>query len=193
MTNGEMFGLICAAGAAGGVVHDLLAGGLTAPSTSTGADSRRQWDPGTLGSIVLGAIAAGLSWALYGPLAGATIGSGRTPGTVVALTWGALAGALLVGAAGTRWIRAEIEKRFFKAAAVTASQAPADPSVVGAMTTASGRDALALARDMTQPARLGAPVYAAPDLHRDGHSLPDPPESSEPSPPTDPAANPTSP
>jgi hypothetical protein len=151
MTNGEVFGLICAAGAVGGVVHDLLAGGLALPSTSTDAGGKQQWDPGTAGSVVLGAIAAGLSWALYGPLADATIGSGRSPGTAVALTWGALAGALLVGAAGTRWIRAEIEKRLFKAAAVTAAGAPGDSLVASRMAVASGKDALALARTIAKP------------------------------------------
>ncbi len=160
MTNGEMFGLVCAAGAVGGVVHDLLTGTLTYPRNTQEGGGQRQWSAGTLGSIVLGVVAAGLSWALYGPLSGADIAGGRS-GTAT-LTWGALGGAVLVGGAGTRWIRAEIEKRDFKSAAVAAAGAHADAGAAGRIAAASGKDALAIAQGMPVPAAV--PPVAVPPV-----------------------------
>ena len=59
--------IICAAGAVGGIVNALMTdNGFVMPlrETTDGATIIR---PGFFGNVVIGAVAAGISWGLYGP------------------------------------------------------------------------------------------------------------------------------
>ena len=106
---------IAVAGAVGGLANALFdQGGLALPETVVVQGSRVLM-PGFIGNMVVGAIAAVLSWSLYGPFAERSILSRSDVQAAaprpVALSLAALAGAVLVGFSGGRWITAEAEKR----------------------------------------------------------------------------------
>jgi hypothetical protein len=101
--------LISAAGGLGGMVNALL--------TDNGFVLPRKrgeiWCPGFLANVLVGAAAAVSSWAFYG--SGAAIDLGNvTERMAVSLRLSALAGALLVGIAGAKWITNEVDKRLLK-------------------------------------------------------------------------------
>ena len=120
--------LIALAGAAGGLVNALLdKGGLTLPAVLA-VEGSSVLVPGFIGNVLVGAIAALISWCLYGPLADRSLIKSADPGGAtstreVSLPLAALAGAILVGFSGGRWITAESERRLNHGTAVLAAQA----------------------------------------------------------------------
>ena len=63
-----MLAIVCAAGATGGVINALLTDkGFIKPDKERVGDVK-VYRPGFIGNIFTGAIAAGVSWGLYGPL-----------------------------------------------------------------------------------------------------------------------------
>jgi hypothetical protein len=144
---GRIVLFIAAAGAAGGLLNAGLSGaGLMLPEVVTLPGGPAVL-PGFLGNIFVGAVAALISFGLYGPLAGITLlrasspggqqpGSAPTPAPApipTQLTLAALAGALLVGFSGGRWVTAEADRQLNRATAeLTADAAekalrPAEP------------------------------------------------------------------
>jgi hypothetical protein len=119
---------VTGAGALGGVLNALVAGtGLVFPHFLT-AEGGRILVPGFAGTIVVGALAALVSFGLYGPFAAMELvrGSGpeeRPPVPAARFTVAAFAGAILVGFAGGRWITAEADKQLNHATAVQVTQA----------------------------------------------------------------------
>jgi hypothetical protein len=101
--------LIATAGALGGVINALLTdNGFVLPTRVHGVLC-----PGFLTNIVVGAFSAFASWAFYG--SGASIDLAQaTERTQISLRFSALAGALLVGVAGARWITSEVDKQLLK-------------------------------------------------------------------------------
>ena len=63
--------------------------------------------PGAIGNVGVGAVSSVVSWALYGSGAGVVVASSRE---LITLRLSALAGALLVGIAGARWLSSEVDK-----------------------------------------------------------------------------------
>jgi hypothetical protein len=143
--------IICASGFVGGVVNALISdnGFLLARSQEV-APGQTIVRPGFLGTAFIGAIAAGVSWGLYGPFGGYVFGSVPTDATSQppGLTLASLAGAVLVGIAGGRWLTNEVDKSLLRAAAAVAAgkQASAGQAVHIAM--ASPTSALQLAKAM---------------------------------------------
>jgi hypothetical protein len=150
-----LFIWVCVAGAAGGVLNVLLAGhGFTLPSIEK-VGGVRVFHAGTIGSIIIGAFAAGLSWALYGPLSQvAAIAQPAPPtatqtapaATLYNLSLGTLAGAMLVGAGGAKWLTSQIDNHILKAAAIQAAKAPASPEGAVEMASASATQVLEIAK-----------------------------------------------
>jgi len=73
--------------------------------------------PGFVTTVLGGVVAALVSWGLYGSGAGVELAksaSAGSPRAEISLTFSALAGALLVGVAGARWITNEVDKRLLK-------------------------------------------------------------------------------
>ncbi len=112
-------GIVCLAGAIGGLINSFTStDSPRTPTTEAGV-----FLPGFISHVFLGAAAAGLSWALYGPAGQATvavIGSPSAQGAqnqTFSLTLAALAGAVLVGIGGANWIANEVNKRATTAAA----------------------------------------------------------------------------
>jgi hypothetical protein len=102
--------LISSAGAVGGIINALLSGQrrVTMPSYQDGV-----WCPGVLANVLIGAVAAVTSWALYG--SGAAIELAQTTlRSEISLKLPALAGALMVGMAGAKWLTSESDKGAWK-------------------------------------------------------------------------------
>lgn len=127
---------IAIAGGVGGVLNALM-------TDNVFGIIKKDWEGwlAALGiNVVIGAVAAAVSWALYGPLAaypvlGPAPGGGGSVATLTTLA--ALAGALLVGIGGTRWLQGEVDKRVLTEAAATAAQKSADPATAAQMIGAS--------------------------------------------------------
>src|SRR5579864_5566695 len=111
--------LISTAGAVGGVVNALLSdNGFIFP--------RREGNvlcPGVISNVFVGAVSAFISWALYGSGAGLELAaSSGAPRTIITLRVSALAGALLVGVAGSKWITNEADKQLLRQSVKVAAQ-----------------------------------------------------------------------
>lgn len=144
-----MLGVILLAGAAGGLLNAYFSdNGFVWPKVETvGAATITR--PGFLGSMLVGAIAAAVSWGLYGPFASMPIfgaaGAGQPGG---ALTVSALVGAVLVGIGGGRWLTDQADKSLLKATAAHAAQGKASPEAAAAIATARPARALEIARKL---------------------------------------------
>jgi|SRR3989442_834978 len=145
--------IICAAGAVGGVVNALMTdNGFVLPrreSVDVGSILR----PGFIGNIIIGAVAAGISWGLYGPLANNVIfgAAGLTKNTEgVGISVSALVGGVLVGVGGARWLTNEVDKNLLKAAAAKAAGANPNSKAGQQIALASPAQALKIARDLPQ-------------------------------------------
>jgi membrane associated rhomboid family serine protease len=97
--------LVMAAGGVGGALNAYFADhGLARPKVINGI-----WCPGAIGNIVVGAVSSIVSWALYG--SGAVVDIAKpNPRELISLRLTALAGALLVGVAGARWLSNQVDK-----------------------------------------------------------------------------------
>jgi hypothetical protein len=141
--------VVCVAGAVGGVVNALMSdNGFVLPKTADGIIR-----PGYLGNVLIGAVAAGISWGMYGPLADYVIfgdaPTGAPSQSPPNLKVAALVGAVLVGVAGARWLSNEVDKKLLKAAASEAAGAKAtDESTAKKMLTASPAHALDIAKSL---------------------------------------------
>ena len=101
--------LIAVAGGLGGVINALISdNGFILPRTRRGI-----WCLGFISNVLVGAFAAFSSWAFYG--SGASIDLAQvTTQSQISLRFSALAGALLVGVAGAKWITGEVDKKLLK-------------------------------------------------------------------------------
>jgi len=101
--------LITVAGAIGGAVNALLTDrGIVTPRIMRGI-----LYPGFFSNLLIGAFSAFSSWALYGSGAGIDIAV-TAERAQISLHFSALAGAFLVGVAGSKWLASEVDKRLFK-------------------------------------------------------------------------------
>ncbi|WP_250125664.1 hypothetical protein [Chroococcidiopsis sp. CCMEE 29] len=147
--------LVFLAGALGGVVNALLSeNGFILPkkipvNASNGVSI---WRPGYLGNILIGAVAAIVSWGLYGPFSSAYLfGSSPTSETEITkfgLTLSAFVGAILVGVGGAKWLSDEVDKRLLKAAASEAAKKEAAPEASRQISLSSPVTALNIAKNM---------------------------------------------
>ena len=144
-----MLGVILLAGAAGGLLNAYFSdNGFVWPKVET-VGSFTITRPGFLGSMLVGAIAAAVSWGLYGPFASmpifGTTAAGQSGGV---LTVSALVGAVLVGIGGGRWLTDQADKSLLKATAAHAAQGKASPEAAAAIATSRPARALEIARKL---------------------------------------------
>lgn len=110
-------------GAVGGVVNALVSdNGFVRPSEETAGDVTII-RPGIAGNVMLGAVAAFISWGLYGAFSnvvvwGASTGIGAGE---ISVSISSIAGAVLVGIGGARWLTNEVDKKLLRTAAATAA------------------------------------------------------------------------
>jgi hypothetical protein len=99
---------IMLAGALGGLLNaNISDNGFALPIRIKGV-----WCPGALWNVFVGALSAVTSWALYG--SGSVIEVGSTQREQISLKLGALAGALIVGMAGSKWLTSEVDKNLMR-------------------------------------------------------------------------------
>ena len=117
-------GVILLSGAVGGIINALFTdNGFIMPREEI-ADKVAIIRPGVAGNVLLGSIAAFISWGLYGAYSGANIfGSVAGQHVAVSLSLSTVSGAILIGIGGAKWLTNETDKRLLKTAAITAAAA----------------------------------------------------------------------
>ncbi len=116
-------GIILLGGAVGGIINAIISdNGFVKPREET-IDNVSIVRPGIAGNILLGAIAAFISWGLYGSYSGVLLfGDAAGMGAEeLNLSLSAVAAAILVGMGGARWLTNEVDKSLLKTAAVIAA------------------------------------------------------------------------
>lgn len=143
------------AGAAGGMVNALMTdNGFLLPKSEKINDKTSIFRPGYIGNVLIGALAASVSWGLYGPLSAYYIAgteqalAAKAAPDKVGLSLAALLGAILVGIGGARCLTSEVDKNLLRAAAAEA--AGAQPSAVASqqIALAAPTQALNIAQNM---------------------------------------------
>jgi hypothetical protein len=121
-------GVILLSGAVGGVINALFTNnGFILPREEI-ADKVYILRPGVLGNVLLGSIAAFMSWGLYGAYSGAIIfGDVAGSDAEVNLSLSAISGAILIGIGGAKWLTNETDKKLLKTAVATAAAARPTP------------------------------------------------------------------
>lgn len=118
-------------------------GDVELPSSATSPKGVKIWRPGWVANPGVGAIAALVSWALYGSQAGKLIFS-ASPAD---LTWAGWGAAVLIGIGGSGWLSAEVDKSVFKKTAVIAAQKNSSPTLAATISAAMPDQALKAAID----------------------------------------------
>jgi hypothetical protein len=144
--------LVFLAGALGGVVNAMLSdnGFILPKKMPVNGSGVVIWRPGYLGNVLMGAVAAVISWGLYGPFSSAYL-FGSSPTTEPAkfgLTLSAFVGAILVGVGGAKWLSDEVDKRLLKVAASVAANKQASSELSNQILASSPAEALNVARKM---------------------------------------------
>ncbi len=151
--------IVFGAGVIGGLFNSLISGkGLALPRAEN-QDGITVFQPGIVGDIAMGGLAAVLSWGLYGPISGMVLlsnppassaspspaGGGdanvqRSPQTI--LTVAGACSALLVGMAGARWLSSEVDKTLLRQAATQAALSGPSETLSAKLATATPAEAL---------------------------------------------------
>jgi hypothetical protein len=143
-----ILGVVFVAGGIGGIVNALMSdNGFVLPKSADTNDGRIV-RPGFLGNILIGGIAAMISWGLYGPFAAYSLigGTAATDSIPVAITLSAFVGAILVGVGGARWITNEVDKTLLRVAASQAAAGQADNEKAAKILISSPAQALDLTK-----------------------------------------------
>jgi hypothetical protein len=128
---GKILLFVALAGAAGGFLNAALGGGGLILPEVINLPGGPAVLPGFLGNVFVGAVAALLSFGLYGPLSGVMFVRASGPGgqqpvsaptpaptpVPMQLTLAALAGAIIVGYSGGRWVTSEADRQLNRATA----------------------------------------------------------------------------
>jgi hypothetical protein len=138
--------VVFVAGGVGGIINALMSdNGFIRPKWAD-TNNGRIWRPGFFGNILIGGIAAIISWGMYGPFAAYYLISNTTPNNnePIYLTLSAIVGAVLVGVGGARWLSNEVDKTLLRVAASQAASGPANKDRAAQILTASPAQALSL-------------------------------------------------
>lgn len=151
--------IVFGVGVIGGLLNCLFSGkGFSVPR-SENQDGITIWQPGMVGDVVIGGVAALLAWGLHGPVSGmvllsispasstAASSAGGGDGNVqqppqTVLTVAGVCGALLVGIAGARWISSEVDKTLLRQAATQAALSGPSETLSATLATAPPAEAL---------------------------------------------------
>jgi hypothetical protein len=106
------------AGCVGGLVNALMSdGGFVSPRTEVLPSGAKVTRPGWIGNVFIGGIGGLLTWGLYSSFANVVlIGASEPRLSPPAFTVGALLGAVLTGAGGSRVISDLVDKKVGEAA-----------------------------------------------------------------------------
>lgn len=133
--------IIFGVGMVGGIANALLSGNIFLfPKTDPGPP-KNVFVPGLIVTAVIGGIAALVSWGLYGASSGSTINGQST------VTVAALAGAILVGFGGARWLTNEVDKTLLNKTASLAAERPMSQTAAKEILSASPIEALRIVKE----------------------------------------------
>jgi hypothetical protein len=179
-----LLGLIVVAGGIGGLINSLINDkGFVLPHAVPKGDGTSILLPGFVGNILIGAVAATVSWLLYGPFNQSAITSDVT------LTLGALGGAILVGMAGSGWLSNAVDKNVYRTIASQAVSAPAAPDMAQQILHGSPIEAMKLIQNIGGTI-LPRPTPLVPPPSPEASIAPTSPEPSiPPTPPESPAGS----
>ncbi len=139
--------VVFVSGGIGGIANALMSdNGFILPKKIHTQGGGGVWRPGFLGNVLIGGIAAVISWGLYGPFAAYPLLGGAAPAGAgpVSLTLSALVGAVLVGVGGARWLSNEVDKTLLRVAASQAAAAGPDSDKANRILTATPAGAVEL-------------------------------------------------
>lgn len=145
--------IVFAAGVVGGALNAFISdNGFIVPQRLK-VDDAEILRPGFLGNMLVGGVAAVVSWGLYGPLSAALVVGSSTSSTGGAaadpgLSLGSLVGAVLVGVGGAKWLTNEVDKRLLKSAATQAAMGRPSEDKAVSIANATPAQALQIARSM---------------------------------------------
>jgi hypothetical protein len=128
---------VAIAGAVGGVVNSLLTdNGFLLPKAEP-AGSGTIYRPGWIGNVIVGTVAAVVSWGLYGPFASYYVAvTGEVEASAssdpIGLTLSSVVGAILIGIGGARWLTSAVDEKLLRAAGARAAGDPASADTVEA-------------------------------------------------------------
>ncbi|MFB3766623.1 MAG: hypothetical protein ACE14P_15445 [Methanotrichaceae archaeon] len=114
---------ILLSGAVGGIFNAIISDNGFIWPREENINNVSIFRPGFVGNIILGAVASFISWGLYGAYGSAVIYGPQTGAGAgdFGLSISTLAGSLLVGIGGARWLTNEVDKSLLRTAAVTAA------------------------------------------------------------------------
>ena len=113
------------AGAIGGLVNAFMTdNGFALPRVEK-SEAGTIVRPGVFGNVGVGAVAAAISWGLYGPFASFVIvgnpDTGQNAPAGIGLSLASFVGAILVGIGGAKWLTSQVDNKLLKAAAIGAA------------------------------------------------------------------------
>jgi hypothetical protein len=139
----EMLCTVFGAGVVGGALNALFTdNGFIFPTTKDGV-----LRPGFVGNVFTGGVGALVSWGLYTASAFTLFGDAGSTNPP-SLTLGSLAGAVLVGIGGARWLSNEVDKTMLHAAAVEIARRQPSAQLSDAVAKGSPSQILNTARSM---------------------------------------------
>jgi membrane associated rhomboid family serine protease len=145
----QIIGIVFLAGAIGGVINALMTdNGFIVPKNEE-ASGIKIWRPGVIGNVLIGAVAAVISWGLYGPFTDFVI-MGKQDTEDPSLKVAAFVGAILVGVAGAKWLSNEVDKKLLKAAAAAAVTGQPAADAPAKMMAGSPANALKIAQSLNR-------------------------------------------
>lgn len=153
MTVWQVALVVAGTGALGGIVAAVLSEdkGIVLPKRVSEGGSTI-YRPGFVGLILVGALAAVVSWGLYGPLANDTLFGGKGTGEPArhdfGITVAAFVGAIGVGIGGSKWLASYVDKTILRQAAGTAADRAADSEIAREIRVAQPSRVLQLARTL---------------------------------------------
>lgn len=140
----SLLGIILLAGAIGGMANSLISKqGFQLPQVVK-SNGTNIFVPGFVGNLLIGAIASGVSWSLYGPLSQAVLGR-----DTITMALATIGGAVLTGMIGAGWLSNASSQSVMRAAAVNAASASPSLEAAQQIATASPLDALKVAQQIS--------------------------------------------
>jgi len=147
----NIIAIILFSGAIGGIVNAIISDNGFIKPREENLENVSIVRPGFIGNILVGAISAFISWGLYGAYSGVVIYStpnGANFSTDMGVSISAIAGAILIGIGGARWLTNEVDKNLLRTAAATAAAAMPSRDDSRRITIATPAQAFNIAKQM---------------------------------------------
>jgi hypothetical protein len=141
-------GVVLLSGAVGGIINAIITdNGFVRPREET-VDNVSIIRPGFSGNMLLGSVAAFVSWGLYGAYSSAVVYGVPVGGQDLSVSIAAVAGSILIGIGGARWLTNEVDKTLLRTAAVTAAASRASYGDSERISVATPAQAFNIAKQM---------------------------------------------